>query len=137
MSHNVDIFFVLYYHTVKAKAFTKARAFTGMDRFEISTLRVYYGALLTERQNELLRLHYDEDISLGELAEMFSVSRQAVLDGIKRGESALTEFEGKLGLARRDGRAAKLLSDAEDALGRGDVAECARLIGAAKALLEE
>ena len=114
-----------------------ACAFTGMDRFEISTLRVYYGALLTDRQNELLRLHYDEDISLGELAEMFSVSRQAVLDGIKRGESALKAFEDKLGLARRDGRAAQLLSDAESALGRGDAAKCARLVGAAKSLLEE
>lgn len=108
-----------------------------MDRFEISTLRVYYGALLTERQNELIRLHYDEDISLGELAELFSVSRQAVLDGIKRGESALRGFEDKLGLAKRDGLAARTLSEAEEALSRGDVGEGARLVGAAKALLEE
>lgn len=111
--------------------------FTAMDRFEIGTLRVYYGALLTERQNELLRLHYDEDISLGELAELFSVSRQAVLDGIKRGENALLAFEGKLGLAKRDGLAAKKLSYAEEALARGDVAEGARFVGEAKALLEE
>ena len=137
MSQSVDIFFVLRYHTVKAFAFTKAATFTGMDRFEISTLSVYYGALLTERQNELIRLHYDEAISLGELADMYSVSRQAVLDGIKRGECALKEFEDKLGLAGRDGRAAKTLSDAEDALSRGDTVGCARLIGAAKALLEE
>ena len=53
-----------------------------MNRFEISTLRAYYGALITEKQNEWLRLHYDEDISLGEIAELYSVSRQAVLDGI-------------------------------------------------------
>ena len=64
-----------------------------MNRFEISTLRAYYGALITEKQNEWLRLHYDEDISLGEIAELYSVSRQAVLDGIKRGERSLVEFE--------------------------------------------
>lgn len=108
-----------------------------MDRFETGTLRAYYGALLTDRQNELIRLHCDEDISLGELAEMFSVSRQAVLDGIRRGESALTEYENKLGLAARDGRAVGLLAEAEAALSRGDSAECTRCIGAAKALLEE
>ena len=55
-----------------------------MNRFEISTLRAYYGALITEKQNEWLRLHYDEDISLGEIAQLYSVSRQAVLDGIVR-----------------------------------------------------
>lgn len=38
-----------------------------MDRFEISTLRAYYGALITEKQNEFLRLHYDEDISSANL----------------------------------------------------------------------
>ena len=35
-----------------------------MDRFEISLLRNYYGALLTQRQNEMLVMHYDEDLSL-------------------------------------------------------------------------
>ena len=32
-----------------------------MDRFEISVLRGYYGALLTQRQNDMLVMHYDED----------------------------------------------------------------------------
>ena len=83
-----------------------------MDRFEIGTLRAYYGALITEKQNEWLRLHYDEDISLGELAEMYSVSRQAVLDGIKRGEKALRDFESKLGLAGRGREVLRLLAKA-------------------------
>lgn len=108
-----------------------------MDRFEISTLRAYYGALITEKQNEWLRLHYDEDISLGELAEMFSVSRQAVLDGIKRGERSLAEFEQKLGLAGRGRRVLALLGEAKAALEEGRTDDCASLIARAESIVEE
>ena len=108
-----------------------------MDRFEIGTLRAYYGALITEKQNEWLRLHYDEDISLGELAEMYSVSRQAVLDGIKRGEKALRDFESKLGLAGRGRKVLRLLVEAKQALAEGRTADCAALIADAESALEE
>ena len=56
-----------------------------MDRFKISTLRAYYGGLLTDKQNKMIELHYDEDMSYGEIAEMFEVSRNAVLDSITKG----------------------------------------------------
>ena len=108
-----------------------------MDRFEIGTLRAYYGALITEKQNEWLRLHYDEDISLGELAEMYSVSRQAVLDGIKRGEKALSDFESKLGLAGRGRKVLRLLGEAKQALAEGRAADCSVLIADAESALEE
>lgn len=108
-----------------------------MDRFEISTLRAYYGALITDKQNELIRLHYDEDISLGELSEMFSVSRQAALDGIKRGEKSLAEFERRLGFVRREREALGLLEDARSALEAGDEVGCADRIAKAKGVLEE
>ena len=108
-----------------------------MDRFEIGTLRAYYGALITEKQNEWLRLHYDEDISLGELAEMYSVSRQAVLDGIKRGEKALRDFESKLGLAGRGRKVLRLLAGAKQALAEGRTADCSELIADAESALEE
>lgn len=108
-----------------------------MDRFEIGTLRAYYGALITEKQNEWLRLHYDEDISLGELAEMYSVSRQAVLDGIKRGEKALRDFESKLGLAGRGRKVLRLLGEAKQALAEGRAADCTALIADAESALEE
>ena len=108
-----------------------------MDRFEIGTLRAYYGALITEKQNEWLRLHYDEDISLGELAEMYSVSRQAVLDGIKRGEKALRDFESKLGLAGRGRKVLRLLGEAKQALAEGRTVDCSVLIADAESALEE
>lgn len=108
-----------------------------MDRFQIGTLRAYYGALITEKQNEMLRLHYDEDISLGELAEMFSVSRQAALDAIKRGESALAEYEAKLHLVAREREVAELIGEAVSRLDAADVDGCRSRLADAKALLEE
>lgn len=91
-----------------------------MDRFEISTLRSYYGQLLTEKQNEMLRLHYDEDISFGELAEMYGISRQAVLDSIRRGENALEELEKKLKIAEKEDNIFEALNDALRAIGEAD-----------------
>lgn len=73
-----------------------------MDRFEISTLRSYYGALLTQRQNDMLVMHYDEDLSFGEIANIVGISRQAVLDGINKGEKHLCEYEQKLRLVEKD-----------------------------------
>lgn len=58
----------------------------------------FYGSLLTARQRELMGAYYLEDLSLGEIAGEDGVSRQAVHDLIKRSETALLEFEDKLGL---------------------------------------
>lgn len=60
-----------------------------------------YGALLTPRQRRLLRLYYEDDLSLGEIAARMRVSRQAVHDGIRRALSAMERLEGALGLTGR------------------------------------
>ena len=61
----------------------------------------FYGGLLTERQRSALSLHYEEDLSLSEIAERLSVSRQAVHDAIRRGEAQLDEYEARLGIIER------------------------------------
>ena len=61
-----------------------------------------YGALLTGRQRALMRLHFDEDLSLAEIAEREHVSRQAVRDALVRAEAQLDDYETKLGLLARD-----------------------------------
>ena len=48
--------------------------------------------------------HYDEDLSLAEIAENLGITRQGVRDAIKHGEAALDELEQKLGNARRHTR---------------------------------
>ena len=47
-----------------------------------------------------MSLYYLDDLSLGEIAEEFDVSRQAVYDNIKRTEAMLEEYEEKLVLLK-------------------------------------
>ena len=61
----------------------------------------FYGELLTEKQRQCCELHYNEDLSLSEIAEQCGVSRQGVWDNLRRAEAALREFEEKTGLVRR------------------------------------
>ncbi len=65
---------------------------------EISLLLDFYGQLLTDRQYEILDLHYNDDYSLAEIAEQLDISRQGVYDNIRRGKALLCEYEKKLGL---------------------------------------
>ena len=61
-----------------------------------SALLSIYGALLTEKQLDTMEYYYDEDLSLGEIAENTGISRQGVRDFIKRGEELLDLYEEKL-----------------------------------------
>ncbi|MCP3739065.1 putative DNA-binding protein [Rossellomorea sp. BNER] len=56
----------------------------------------FYQSLLTPKQRSYMSLYYLDDYSLGEIAEEYSVSRQAVYDNIKRTEAMLEEYEEKL-----------------------------------------
>jgi hypothetical protein len=61
----------------------------------------FYGDMLTDRQKEFYDLYYNEDLSLSEIAENYSISRQGVRDVIVRAEATLTELEDKTGIIRR------------------------------------
>lgn len=61
----------------------------------------FYGELLTDKQREYYDLHYNEDLSLYEIAEQSGVSRQAVWDIIRRAESAMMEMEKKTGFVAK------------------------------------
>ncbi|OAT79519.1 YlxM family DNA-binding protein [Desulfotomaculum copahuensis] len=65
----------------------------------INFLYDFYGQLLTPRQQKFTELYYANDLSLGEIAEQFAISRQAVHDVLKRAEHTLSGYEEKLGLA--------------------------------------
>ena len=58
-------------------------------------------AALTDKQRECFDLHYNEDLSLAEIAEQLGVSRQGVWDNIRRAETAMEDIEAKTGLLRR------------------------------------
>ena len=61
----------------------------------------FYQSLLTPKQRSYMSLYYLDDLSLGEIAEEFDVSRQAVYDNIKRTEAMLEEYEEKLVLLQK------------------------------------
>jgi uncharacterized protein len=73
-----------------------------MDKvYEISLLLDFYGQLLSSRQLEILDMHYNNDYSLAEIAEILIISRQGVFDYIKKGKALLDEMELKLKLVEK------------------------------------
>ena len=66
--------------------------------YRINSLFAFYQPLLTAKQNNYMQLYYGDDYSLGEIAEDFGISRQAVYDNIKRSEIILNDYEDKLHL---------------------------------------
>lgn len=68
------------------------------SRLGRSILLDFYGELLTEKQRECFDLHYNEDLSLSEIAEQLGISRQGVWDNIRRAEAVMRELERKTGL---------------------------------------
>ncbi len=71
------------------------------DRLYRSMLLDFYGELLTSRQRECYELHYNEDLSLSEIAEQCGISRQGAWDNIRRASEAMEEVEEKTGLLQR------------------------------------
>ena len=61
----------------------------------------FYGSLLTEKQQTYFDLYYNQDFSLGEIAEQEGISRQGVHDAINRAESVLQEMERTTGCVER------------------------------------
>ena len=62
----------------------------------LNMLYDFYAPLLTNKQIEYMELYYLEDYSLGEIANVNEVSRQAVYDNIRRTEKVLEMYEEKL-----------------------------------------
>lgn len=70
-----------------------------------------YRPLLTEKQADMMSLYYEEDLSLAEIKEHYGITRQAVLDNIKRAEKQLMRFEDKLGLVAKMNRISSAVSE--------------------------
>ena len=64
----------------------------------MNALFEFYSTLLTEKQMNYMEFYYADDFSLGEIAEEYEVSRQAVYDNIKRTSKILEDYEKKLHL---------------------------------------
>jgi predicted DNA-binding protein YlxM (UPF0122 family) len=80
----------------------------------INYLYDFYNSLLTPKQQSYMSLYYLDNYSLGEIAEEYKVSRQAVYDNIKRTEAMLEEYEVKLLLFQMFQKRSKLLRNVKE-----------------------
>ena len=63
----------------------------------VGSLNEVYGEFLSDKQQRIVSAYYDEDLSLAEIAENEDITRQAVLDSIKRASDKLNHLEKKYG----------------------------------------
>lgn len=84
----------------------------------INYLYDFYQSLLTPKQRSYMALYYLDDFSLGEIAEEYNVSRQAVYDNIKRTEAMLEEYEKKLLLLEKFQERSKLVNELRELLSK-------------------
>ena len=90
-----------------------------MDSLEMILLFDYYGELLTERQKLCFDMHYNQDLSLGEIGLVLGVSRQGVHDNLNRTEALLRKMEENIGCVSRDlerRKALRVILDAAEVL---------------------
>ena len=70
--------------------------------FNMCVLLDIYGALISEKQFEVMDYYYNQDYSLAEISEHLNITRQGVRDSIKRAEQVLKECEEKLNLTKKE-----------------------------------
>lgn len=96
----------------------------GEKNLQVSVLLDFYSGLLTDKQRDVIDLYYNEDLSLGEIAEHENITRQGVRDSIKRGEQVLFEMEAVLKLAEKSRKLESIaarLSDAPEKLAPNEI----------------
>ena len=86
-----------------------------MDALHMALLFDTYGGMLTDKQRECFDMRYNQDLSLGEIAEMMEVSRQAVNDNLKKTEALLRRMEENIGSVKRDMMIRKAVQELLDA----------------------
>ena len=83
-------------------------------RVELTCLLDFYGPLLTEHRREVLRLYCEEDLSLAEIAEQLSITRQGVSDALQKGRRQLMDYEEKLGLVAKFQKSSEAIKEIDD-----------------------
>lgn len=68
---------------------------------EIGILFDFYGKLLSKRQYQVVELYYIHDLSLSEIGDELSITRQGIFDSLKRAEQKLYDYENNLGLVEK------------------------------------
>ena len=81
---------------------------------ELTILYDYYGELLTKKQQIYFEDYYFNNLSLQEIAENYSISRNAVYNSLKEIEKKLIHFEFILKLYEKSKIIETLIVDLDD-----------------------
>lgn len=86
-----------------------------MEKFiYLNNLYDLYGVLLTEKQNIYFREYYFNNLSYGEIAEKYNISRNACFRQLKIIEEKLVSFEKKLNLLYKKNIINDIITKVED-----------------------
>ena len=99
-------------------------------KVELAGLVAFYGGMLTEKQRQVLAMHCEEDMSLGEIAAEAGISRQGVHDLLTRAAHRLLDMEEKLGMADKFTRRSQGMEQCLAALRAKRYAECETMLDA-------
>ena len=103
---------------VKQICFTAIFFFGGVFLLDLGIETVIlldtYEKLLTDTQAKILRMRFDEDLSLGEIGELLEISRQAARDAIIKGEQKLVFLEETLKVVQREREIRRIASQLEE-----------------------
>lgn len=72
----------------------------------VNRLLEVYSGLLTERHARMTEYYYVDNLSLGEIAEIEAISRQAVHDGIERSVEMMEQADVAMNLVAKSDRIA-------------------------------
>ena len=81
------------------------------ERVQVAILSKYYGGMLTERQQDILKMYVDNNLSLAEVSAELGISRQAVKDALDNAMSSLKTMEEKLQFISRDDNIKKQIEE--------------------------
>lgn len=95
----------------------------------VNFLYDFYQTLLTDKQRVYMQLYYLDDLSLGEIAEEYGVSRQAVYDNVRRTEAMLEDYEEKLMLFSKFRKRMEIIDKLEQlVIGNDEASEKMRML---------
>jgi len=89
-------------------------------KIRMSRLFDLYGAMLSDRQREIIALCYDDDLSLSEIADITGITRQGVRDARRKSELILLSYEEKLGLLARFDALEGQIGEVRDLVAEGE-----------------
>jgi len=94
-------------------------------KVEISALYNVYGAMLTDKQRDIVEMFFNLDMSLAEIAESYGISRQAVRDVIVRAGETLEKAEEELHVYGDVIKLSEIITDVKES---GDVKRLDKII---------